>query len=95
MIVQQIYGAPPTTKSIKISKNSEKIIYGSTQILCVWSVKKCMIDIRTEHWKNINVYDINDDGSQFVLGTYSGEIYMMEIIEVGRYNQIKIKRHES
>lgn len=30
-----------------------------------------------------------------MLGTYSGEIYVMEIIEVGRYNQIKIKRHES
>jgi hypothetical protein len=54
-----------------------------------------MIDIRTGHWTNINVYDINDDGTQFVLGNYFGVIYLMEIIAIGRFNQIEIKRHES
>jgi hypothetical protein len=40
-------GTPTATKAIKFSKNSEKLIYGSTQMLCLWNIRKCAIDVRT------------------------------------------------
>lgn len=66
-----------SVKAIKFTKNSEKLIYGSTQMLCLWNLRKNEIDMRTEHWKNINCYDVNDDGSQFVIGNYNGSIFVL------------------
>ncbi len=34
----------------------------------------------TRQWKNINCYALNEDGSQFALGTYSGSIYVLTIV---------------
>jgi WD40 repeat protein len=95
VLIQQIFGAPPSTKTIKFSKNLEKVIFGSTQMICIWNVWKCTIDMRTDRWKNINVYNLNDDGSQFALGTYNGTVYVMEQVELGKYNQIQIARHKT
>lgn len=47
IILQLIYGVPISTKAIKFSKNSNKLIYGSTQMLCLWNIKNCSIDVRT------------------------------------------------
>lgn len=49
-------------------------------MLCLWSIRKCEIVMRTEHWKNINCYDIHKDGTQFAIGTYSGTIYVLDFI---------------
>lgn len=84
-----------SVKTIKFTKNSEKIIYGSTQMLCLWNLRKNEIDMRTEHWKNINCYDVNDDGSQFVIGNYNGSIFVLEFVAVGKCNQVEIKRHKT
>jgi len=57
-------------------------------MLCLWNVRKNEIDMRTEHWKNINCYDVNEDGSQFVVGNYNGSIFVLEFVEVGKCNQV-------
>lgn len=80
MMLQQVIGAQNATKAIRFSKNSSKLIYGSTQMLCLWNIRKCRIDVRTEHWKNMSCYDVNYDGSQFVIGTYNGVIYVLDFI---------------
>lgn len=46
-IIQQIIGAPVSTKAIRFSKNSLKLIYASTQMLCLWNILKCSVDVRT------------------------------------------------
>jgi hypothetical protein len=43
----------------------------------------------------MNCYDVNKDGTQFAIGTYTGVIYVLDFIEVGRCSQIQIKRHKT
>jgi len=49
-------------------------------MLCLWNIRKCQIDIRTEHWRNMNCYDINKDGTQLAIGTYNGVIYVLDFV---------------
>lgn len=43
----------------------------------------------------MNCYDVNYDGSMFVIGTYNGVIYVLDFVQVGKCNQIQIKRHKT
>lgn len=87
--------APISLKAIRFSKNSQKLIFASTQILCLWSIRQCGLQIRTQNWKNINCYDVSEDGSQFVIGTYNGIIFMLTYLGDGKCTQIQIKKHKT
>jgi WD40 repeat protein len=63
-----------------LSKNSRKLLYGNNQQICLWDVEKAEIEMMTKQWKNINCYALNDEGTQFALGTYSGSIFVLTII---------------
>lgn len=78
--IQKVLGSTFSVKSIKFSGNSRKMIYGSTQIVCLWNILMCSMDMRTEMWRNVNCYDINYEGNQFALGTYNGGIYVLDFI---------------
>ena len=43
----------------------------------------------------MNCYDVNADGTQFVIGTYNGIIYVLDFVEVGKCQQISIQRHKT
>ena len=47
----------------------------------------------TKQWKNINCYALNENGTQFALGTYSGSIFVLTIIGPQRVSEFEIKRH--
>ena len=87
-IIEKIFGAPYSTKIVKFSGNSRKIIYGNTQLLCMWDIVKCGITIRTQNWKNINCFDLNYTGDQFAIGTYNGSIYVMSFVNESKCSQI-------
>lgn len=57
-------------------------------MLCLWDIKKCQLELRTSHWKNINCFDINSDGSQFAVGNYNGSIFILNIVADGKCTQI-------
>lgn len=42
-IVQKIFDVPPSIKTVRFSKDSLKMIYGSSQILCLWSIRLCSL----------------------------------------------------
>lgn len=43
----------------------------------------------------MSCYDVNKNGTQFAIGTYNGNIYVNDFIDVGRCSQILIKRHKA
>jgi WD40 repeat protein len=92
--IQKIIGAPYCTKTVKFSGNGEKIIYGNTQLLCLWDILEGTMAMRTENWRNINCYDVNYAGDQIALGTYNGSIFVVSFVARTRCAQIEIKRHQ-
>lgn len=38
-LLQKIVGTPTITKYFKISKDSQKLIFASSQMLCLWSIR--------------------------------------------------------
>lgn len=94
-LLQRALDVPHSIKHIRFSKSSTKMLFASTQILSLWNIRSCGLEIRTENWKNINCYDINDDGSQFAIGTYNGTIFVLSYLGNGRCGQIQIRRHKT
>jgi hypothetical protein len=45
--VQKIIGAPYSTRIVRFSGNGRKIIYGNTQLLCMWDTIEGTISMRT------------------------------------------------
>lgn len=42
-ILQKICDVPPSVKNIRFSQNSQKLIFASTQTLCLWSIRSCAL----------------------------------------------------
>lgn len=64
-------------------------------MLCIWNVRANNLEVRTEHWQNMNCYDVNMDGTQFGIGNYNGTIYIVSCTDDRKFKQIQVKRHKT
>jgi WD40 repeat protein len=86
--ISKIVGVPRSVNSFVVSGDSKKLLFANNQTLCLWNIPKGDLEISSNQWRNINCYAIREDSKQIAIGTYSGALIVLTLLNPQRVTEM-------